>query len=437
MSEINKVYKQYGEIAGKQFLVLYYSSTLVASRFVKASDDKGLAAFNTRLDDHIRKEYGQDFVASYREFARENASNPKLFNELDKNKAEFLNKKITDLEKESIATAKREESKSVQGKQSDSVSKPTQTSGFAKQQQVAANRSKQGSVSIKGIKTDFSYDDPDKAIPVVKSATFLQPYDADNWCVLGDLYAAKKNWKSALAYYEKALTKNNKSSRATAGKERAKGILNGSIPDEENRSESVSPGQNPSITKEPVVEDEIYCFDNQQEFLLYVGLNKDKAKGKIIWGKGTQYQDDCKRGYSLFEQKQYMQAIDVYQRALKVNPVGVAARFEICTAYCQLKNFSAARDALKSIEPYTYSDKLIAKYYRTLGYILVEEQDYRTAANAYQYSLFFEPDQQSAKQELLYIVNKAGFDILEGIKDKKKVEKTLESAGVPLLTVVM
>lgn len=122
---------------------------------------------------------------------------------------------------------------------------------------------------------------------------------------------------------------------------------------------------------------------------------------------------------------------------MKDNPVGVAARFEICSAYCQLHNLPAARDALKGIEPFVYSEQIIAKYYRSLGFILVEEQDYKTAANAYQYSLFFEPNQQSAKQELLFIVNKVGFDILDGINDKRKVERTLENAGVPLLTTVL
>lgn len=139
----------------------------------------------------------------------------------------------------------------------------------------------------------------------------------------------------------------------------------------------------------------------------------------------------------MFEQKQFAQAIDAYKLALKVNPVGVAARFEICMAYCQLKDLKAAREALQGIEPYAYSDQIIAKYYRTLGYILVEEQDYKTAANAYQYSMFFEPDQQSAKQELLFIVNKAGFEILDGIKDRNKVEKVLKGAGISLLTSVV
>ncbi len=55
----------------------------------------------------------------------------------------------------------------------------------------------------------------------------------------------------------------------------------------------------------------------------------------------------------------------------------------------------------------------------------------------YQYSLFFDSEQQTVKQELLYIVNKAGFEVLDGISDRNKVEKTLKNAGIPLLTPVV
>lgn len=72
-----------------------------------------------------------------------------------------------------------------------------------------------------------------------------------------------------------------------------------------------------------------------------------------------------------------------------------------------------------------------------MGYILIEEENYKLAANVYQYSLFIEPDQQSVKQELLFIVNKVGFEVLDGINDRNKVEKTLKDAGIPLLSSVV
>ena len=433
MSEINKVYKQYGEIAGKQYLVLLYSSMHVTSRFDKNADKNGLAAFRTRFEDYIKKEYGDDFFKSYSAFSVDAESNQKLLKELDKFRTVYLKKSITDLEKEPpkpvtevSSVPKKEEPWKAAARKLDIVG-----------QNAASSPSRNGSVSIKGMKADFSYDDPDKAIPIVKSALFLQPHDSDNWCALGDLYAVKRDWKSALAYYEKALTKNARSSRAVAGKEKAQGILNGSIPDDIKRSDSAHSAQNSSDSMDPASGKVVYYFENMQEFMLYVALNKDKEKREIIWGKGPQYKDACKRAGVLFDQKQYAQAIDVFNLALKVNPVGVFARCEICSAYSQMHNLSAAREALKGIEPYVYSDQVVAKYYRLLGYILIDEEDYKTAANVYQYSLFFDSEQQTVKQELLYIVNKAGFEVLDGISDRNKVEKTLKNAGIPLLTPVV
>ena len=128
-----------------------------------------------------------------------------------------------------------------------------------------------------------------------------------------------------------------------------------------------------------------------------------------------------------------MQAINAYQNALRFNPVGVTARFEICSAYCQVHMISEARKALQDVEPYLYSDKLIAKYYRNLGYILIEEKNYIPAACCYQYSLYLDPEQQMAKQEILFIVNQAGFDVMDAIRDRQNVEKILSNSGIPLL----
>lgn len=40
--------------------------------------------------------------------------------------------------------------------------------------------------------------------------------------------------------------------------------------------------------------------------------------------------------YRLFEDRKFRKAIEAYQKALKVNPVGINARFEICECYLQI-----------------------------------------------------------------------------------------------------
>ena len=427
MSEISKVYKQYGTTTGKQYLILFYSSMISTAHYNDRHDEKGLSAYNARLESYIKKEYGQEFFSSYHWFAVAAKSNQKLIKELKKFPSVFTSKSIIDLEKEPPTTKKEEnngeESWKAAARKIDVVG----------QKSDVGNSSRRGSVSIKGFKMDYSYDEPDKAIPVVKSAVFLQPHDADNWCALGDLYAEKKDWKTAVACYDKALLKNAKSSRAVSGRKKAAEHVKEVASEPLIRNNPPSVDTVPSTKQEPVAADVVYYFENQEEFLVYVGANKDKIKGNIIWGKGSQYVDKCRLGYSLMDQKRYYQAIDAYEKALEANPVGVTARFEISSAYSQLHNLSEARKALKEVEPYLYSDNVIAKYYRNLGYILIEEKYFKTAACSYQYSLYLDPDQQMAKQEILYIVNQAGFEIMEAIRDRKNVEDTLKNAGVPLL----
>jgi len=78
-----------------------------------------------------------------------------------------------------------------------------------------------GSVSIKGVKADFDYYDPEQAMPIVKAAAFLQPHDADNWCILGDLCVEEGDCVLAIDSYEMALKIKPESGRALSGKEKA------------------------------------------------------------------------------------------------------------------------------------------------------------------------------------------------------------------------
>lgn len=424
MSEISKVFKQYGDTAGRMYLTLYHSFSTAVVEFAAKKDDKGLAAYKTRFDQYVRKKFGNDFYSSYDQFVKANHANTKLLNELESRHGEFTSKAVLDLAKATPSAAQETGNKPPENR-----TVPVKEN--AKQTPV----SRHASVSIKGLKADFDYDRPDQALPLVKSATFLQPHDADNWCVLGDLYTEKKDWKSALTCYEKALSKNPKSTRALTGKVKAEHQLTGQTGESFSKAGTETRTAVPKQKEEPAVEEESFYFENEQEFIIYCKTKKNNKN--VTWKKGSNYIDEYQRGYKLIDQKQYLQAIEAFKNALKLNPIGLASRFEMCTAYCQVKKYDAAREILDSTIPYLYADILVAKYYRCLGYVLVDEKDYRLAANVYQYSLFFDANQPTVKQELLYIVNEVGFDVLDGIKDRNKVERVLKSAGVPLLTPVV
>jgi len=421
MSEINKVYKKYGQNTGKQFLTLFYSFHIATSNLY----EQDRAVYKSRFDDYVKKEYGNDFFNSYCYFARANESNQKLMKELEKYRTVYASRVIADLAKE---PPKQEVNKTSSGNTSTGSDKSI------KQQPQFYEQLNKATIYLDGNQMDIDYNYPDKAIPIVQSAIFLQPHNADNWCVLGDLYSKQKEWGEAYICYGKALLKDPKSTRALHGKYNIEQQNKG-----QQAVESIPSPAKPVVPvpqdKKQKVDEETFYFENEKEFIIYCKVSQTDKN--VVWAKGSNYLDEYQKGYRYIDQKQYSQAVDAFQHALKLNPVGLAARFELCTAYTQMHDLPAARAALKDAEPYMYSDQLIAKYYRCLGYILIEEKQYKLAANVYQYSLFLDPDQQMAKQELLFIVNEAGFEVLDGISDRRKVEKTLQDAKIPLLKNVM
>ncbi len=159
-------------------------------------------------------------------------------------------------------------------------------------------------------------------------------------------------------------------------------------------------------------EEERYYFENPIEFAVYCKLY---ANGRnIIWVSGDEYLKEYQKGYQLFEQGQFSKAIEVYKNCLKLNPIGVSARFEMCEAYLQLHKLSNAKNTLLKMKDYLVKEKSIAKFYRRMGFIEIENGNYKVAASCYQYSLKFE-NHPSVMQELMYIKSKGGFGATSGV----------------------
>ena len=173
-------------------------------------------------------------------------------------------------------------------------------------------------------------------------------------------------------------------------------------------------------------ESEGYYFESPLELAIY---GKLFAKNKTVrWLSGDNYLIEYQKGYQLFEQGQYNRAIETYNRCLELNPIGINARFEICESYINIGNLSAARDTLLEMKDFLIEEKSIARFYRRMGYIEIEKENYKVAAACYQYSRKFEANTLVA-QELMYIVSKAG----KGVASKNP-EKVLSKAKLPLLT---
>lgn len=172
-----------------------------------------------------------------------------------------------------------------------------------------------------------------------------------------------------------------------------------------------------------------FCFSNQMEFILYAGHCKKAGRTKnVIWENKSTYQDLFMQGYHLFEDRKFRKAIAAYQKALQVNPVGINARFEICECYLQIGNLIGARSTLLDMQEYLVEAKNIARFYRRMGYIEIEQKNYRLAAACLIFSMNYEKSNLVA-DELMYIHSVTG-----GIEPIGDPEEFLRSAGIPIIT---
>ena len=172
-----------------------------------------------------------------------------------------------------------------------------------------------------------------------------------------------------------------------------------------------------------------FCFANQMEFIMYAGHCKKVGKKKnVIWENKSTYQDRYMQGYRLYEDGKYEKALAAYKNALDVNPVGIGARFEICECYIKLGNLIGARTTLLEMQEYLVENENIARFYRRLGYISIELQEYQLAAALFIYSMKFEKSNLVA-DELMYIHSVTG-----GIEPVGDPEAFLQSADIPILS---
>lgn len=183
----------------------------------------------------------------------------------------------------------------------------------------------------------------------------------------------------------------------------------------------------PDVLEDPEMEK--YCFANQMEFILYSAKRKKEGGFRgIIWLASEEYQTLFNKGYDLFDKGRYPEAIRVLQDALKLNPVGLDARFELCECYLALGLVPGARQILLDMQDYLVEPFYIARFYRRMGFIAAERRDFRLAAACLLYSLKFEREEAYVRNELAYVFQCAGRTFK--VYDPRLV---IRKAGLPLL----
>lgn len=150
-------------------------------------------------------------------------------------------------------------------------------------------------------------------------------------------------------------------------------------------------------------------------------------KNNVIWVSSDKYLELYKAGYQLFECKQYAKAIDTLKECLKINPIGVSARFELVECYLMSRQFSLARKSLYDMKDFLYDDQLKAKFYRRIGFVAIEENSFKEAYACYQYSLKYE-NNSSVIQEMRYIESKTGASV-----QRIDMESVLTKHDIPIV----
>lgn len=172
---------------------------------------------------------------------------------------------------------------------------------------------------------------------------------------------------------------------------------------------------------------ERFSFADPLEMAAYI--KHCKAVGKrngVIWTNSKEYFDRFKRGLALFDEGRYERALDAYREAIEVNPVAIAAKFEISECCLHLGKLSEAEKTLLDMQEYLAKAKDIARFYRRISYIAVERENYRLAVACLLFSRGFERSDY-VTNELMYILHVAG---VIAVPDPQQV---IQDAGLPIL----
>ena len=152
-----------------------------------------------------------------------------------------------------------------------------------------------------------------------------------------------------------------------------------------------------------------YAFEDLEEFLFCVALEKEESEAANITGRNLTWVNtqastvSRMQAYALIELGRHNEAISVLKQALeKSNPIGIALRFEMVEAYLASNQLHQAEKELATLSTMVISRQDIARYYRRLGYCMIERKEYADAKICLLYSFCFEMS-DSALGELAYI----------------------------------
>ena len=89
-----------------------------------------------------------------------------------------------------------------------------------------------------------------------------------------------------------------------------------------------------------------FNFDGLAEIAVFVKKYWAGRKQKLMISQGDEYMNCYLKAYNLYEQGKFNEAIKVLHDSLKINPMGIKARFELVECYLNLKDTETAKKEL-------------------------------------------------------------------------------------------
>lgn len=129
----------------------------------------------------------------------------------------------------------------------------------------------------------------------------------------------------------------------------------------------------------------VFDFEDEYEKKLYEEVTGEEC----VWLHDGSFMQLFKKAFELYDEKKYGEALEVYQKCLLRNPVSIRTMFEIYECYFAMEMLDSAYKALYGMKEFLRKNEDIGHFYRSIGYIEKERNNYLLAYACLSYSLQF------------------------------------------------
>ncbi len=161
-----------------------------------------------------------------------------------------------------------------------------------------------------------------------------------------------------------------------------------------------------------------HCFRDQASALLFAQLNTEEYDEVPYDFAFVPYL----KAYALLELDRPEEAIGALKEAIALDPTGPFIRFELIANYEKMRMLDAVEQEIRDLWPLLIYPEDFAKYYRRMGFWLIEQNAHAQARHYFIYSLVLE-NNDLAWNELAYIDQQLGEKVADKLSDEDERDK--------------